>query len=153
MTAARPSAERGSVLILMPAMVLVLLVLGAIAVDSAIAYLGQRQLQDFAASAADQVAAQAFDQNAFYGNGVPGGRVAIDADRAGVVVQQLEAGYSTGGLTITSARALAIDGGRGVLVTAVGTVHDVFGPAVGGRATVTVRASASATLDEVGIRP
>lgn len=59
-SAVRRSA-RGSVLMLMPAAVLIVLLLGAIAVDSAIVYLGQRQAYNVAFDAANDAAGAGFD--------------------------------------------------------------------------------------------
>lgn len=53
--------SRGSVLMLMPAAVLIVLLLGAIAVDSAIVYLGQRQAYNVAFDAANDAAGAGFD--------------------------------------------------------------------------------------------
>ena len=76
--------ERGSVLMLMPAAVLVLLVLGAIAVDSAVVFLAQRELSNAAAGAANDAATRAIDEASFYGEGV----VVLDADTARRVAEQ-----------------------------------------------------------------
>lgn len=54
-------SSRGSVLMLMPAAVLIVLLLGAIAVDSAIVYLGQRQAYNVAFDAANDAAGAGFD--------------------------------------------------------------------------------------------
>jgi hypothetical protein len=65
----RPSGDRGSVLALVPAGFLVLIALGALAVDSAVAYLGQQQLHDALVAAANDAASSAIDHSAFYGSG------------------------------------------------------------------------------------
>ncbi len=57
----RLRSTRGSVLMLMPAAVLIVLLLGAIAVDSAIVYLGQRQAYNVAFDAANDAAGAGFD--------------------------------------------------------------------------------------------
>jgi len=49
--------DAGSVLLLMPAAVLIVVVLGAIAVDAAVVYLGERQAADLATSVANDAAA------------------------------------------------------------------------------------------------
>src|SRR5438552_16034305 len=54
--------QRGSVLILVPAGVLVLMILGAICVDFSIAYLAQRQLQDAASAAVNDAAGAGLDE-------------------------------------------------------------------------------------------
>ena len=137
--------ERASVLILVPALVLVLLVLGAIAVDASIAYLGRRQLADFTASAADRAAATALDKAAFYGSGA----VRIDATAARAVVSQAAADAKRGGLDITSVTVTIAPSGRSITVAATATVRTVFGVAVGGHQTFTVRATTTTDVDEV----
>ena len=65
----RLSGDRGSVLALVPAGFLVLIALGALAVDSAVAYQGQQQLHDTLVAAANDAASSAIDHSAFYGSG------------------------------------------------------------------------------------
>ena len=139
---------RGSVLILVPAFVLVLLALGAIAVDSSIAYLGRRQLADFTASAADRAAAGALDKPSFYGSGA----VRIDAVTAQQVVADAEAVARRGGLDITTVTVMVAPAGTSVTVTAAARVRTVFGIAVGGRTSFTVRAATTTDIDEVAPR-
>ena len=74
-------------LILVPALVLVMLVLGAISSTRSIAYLARRQLDNFTASAADRAAASALDTATFYGAGA----VRIDPALAQAVVTRAEA--------------------------------------------------------------
>jgi hypothetical protein len=76
--APRPSSEEGSTLALMPAAVLVLLLLAAIAVDSAAAYLGQRRVADLAAGLANDAIA-GLSEEAFYA----AGEVVVSPTRAG----------------------------------------------------------------------
>ena len=58
--------QRGSVLLLFPAAVLIVLVLSAITVDSSIAFLAQRELANATAAAANDAASRAVDGQAFY---------------------------------------------------------------------------------------
>jgi Flp pilus assembly protein TadG len=58
--------QRGSVLLLFPAAVLVVLVLAAVTVDSSIAFLAQRELANATAAAANDAATRALDTQAFY---------------------------------------------------------------------------------------
>lgn len=60
----RREATRGSVLMLMPAAVLVLLVLGGIAFDTAHLYLGKRELSSVAEAAANDAVTYGVDQSA-----------------------------------------------------------------------------------------
>jgi hypothetical protein len=148
---AHRSTERGSVLILVPALVLVMLILGAIAVDSAVAYLGHRELQDFTASVAQQVATATLSQPAFYQNG---GTVEIDQSKVAAIIDQaVRAQDGTGGLShLTVAPPTFPDPGT-VVIRATATVRNVFAPAVGGHPTVAITAEASAHVTEVRIGP
>ena len=58
--------ERGSSLLLFPAGILIVLVLAAIAVDTSIAFMGQRELANAAAAAANDAAGRAVDNATFY---------------------------------------------------------------------------------------
>jgi Flp pilus assembly protein TadG len=66
----RMGEQRGSALLLFPAGVLVMLVLGAITVDFSIAFLGERELAGATAAAANDTAARALSDRAFYREGV-----------------------------------------------------------------------------------
>ena len=101
-------SEGGSALVLVPAAVLVLVVLGAIAVDSAVAFLGQREVSNAAAAAANDAAAAALSDAAFYGSG----SLRVDAAAARAV----------------AGRAVAVRLSRGVEV--VGVDVEVAGPSV-----------------------
>ena len=70
--------DRGSVLLLFPAGVLVVLLLGAIAVDASIAFLGQREIANAVAAAANDAATASLSDAAFYGSG----DIALDEARA-----------------------------------------------------------------------
>ncbi|MDZ7673925.1 MAG: hypothetical protein U5K30_02485 [Acidimicrobiales bacterium] len=69
---------------LMPAAVLIVLLLGAIAVDSAIAYLGQRQAYNVAFDAANDAAGAGFDA----GIARTEGRIVYDEARVGDIAMQ-----------------------------------------------------------------
>jgi len=56
-------------MMLLPAAVAILLVLGAVAVDTAIGFLGHRQLVDATAAAANDAATQAFDETTYRATG------------------------------------------------------------------------------------
>jgi len=71
-------ADRGSALMLVPAGVLVLILLGAIAIDSAVVVLAQRDLQNRTAAVANDAATIALDDFVFYGDG----EVRLSPDRA-----------------------------------------------------------------------
>lgn len=66
--------QRGSVLLLFPAAVLIVIVLAAIAVDSAIAFLAQREVANAVAAAANDASSLGVGNRSFY----EGGSVDID---------------------------------------------------------------------------
>jgi len=59
-------AEQGSTLLLFPAAVLIMMALAAMAVDSSIAFLAQRELANATAAAANDAAAEAISDASFY---------------------------------------------------------------------------------------
>ena len=61
--------ERGSVLMLLPAAVLIFLVLGALCVDYGAVYVAKRELTDAAAAAASDAATRALDVDLLYSTG------------------------------------------------------------------------------------
>lgn len=65
----RRRAESGTVLLLMPAAVLVVLVLGAIAVDSGVTFMAQRNLVAAAGDAANDAGSLALDDPQLLGHG------------------------------------------------------------------------------------
>lgn len=70
LTGSRPRAgEDGSALMLVPAGVLVLILLGAIAIDSAVVMLAQRDLQHRTAAVANDAVALSVDEEIFYDEG------------------------------------------------------------------------------------
>lgn len=64
-----PCRERGSVLMLMPAGVLVTLLLGAIAFDLSVVFLRQRQASSLAVDVANDLATAALDEASFRADG------------------------------------------------------------------------------------
>jgi hypothetical protein len=77
-TARRRGRERASVLMLMPAGVLVVLLLGAIAFDLSLVFLRQRQASSLAVDLANDLATAALDEMAFRSDGV----FRLDPERA-----------------------------------------------------------------------
>jgi Flp pilus assembly protein TadG len=69
--------QRGSVLMLMPAAVLVFLVLGALCVDFGSTFAAKRELSNAAAAAANDAATQALDLDRFYASGDVGLRLEL----------------------------------------------------------------------------
>lgn len=143
-----PGRQRGSVLLLYPTAVLILLVLGAVAVDSSIAFMAKRDLTDATAAVANDLAIEAVSNLAFYRGG---GQVALSQDAIDAladdgaptptarVVAQLGPGYHD----VTAAAHVV---GRCVVVTATATTGTVFARIVpGGPRAVTVSASSAAS--------
>lgn len=137
---------------LVPAAVLVLFVLGSIAVDSAIAFMAQRELTSAAAAAANDAAGAAVDDPAFYGQGggTPG-RIILNGPAAEeMAVAALEKrdvpGVSDPHPTVTVT-------GDQVCVTITGRVGHIFAKAIPGgprERTVTGRAVATAVQGDRG---
>lgn len=133
--------DRGSVLVLMPAAVLIFLVLGALAVDAAAVFLAHRQLANAAVAAANDAVA-AVDVDGFYGDG----SFRLDPAR----VQQV-ADETIGRLGLDHLDGLVAEAtvqGDVVEVTITARVDHVFSGAVpGGPATADVAATATADAE------
>ena len=142
-----PGNECGSVLMLVPAAVLVLVVLGAICVDSAIVFLAQRDLANRTAAAANDIAGFAVSDGAFYEQS---GAVDLDDERADAFVRLAFApDRPPGGFLSWTADADA-EGDR-VIVAAEAQVRSVFARAVpGGASSTTVRARSTAVARRSG---
>lgn len=134
--------ESGSVLMLVPAGILVLLLLAAIAIDGSVIWLAQRDLSNRTAGVAADVAGAAVDDVAFY----DGGNIRLRPDVADAYTaltfapERLPQGYET-----WSADALVE--GRSVTITARAEVRYVFAAAIPGldrTATVQARTTAEA---------
>jgi hypothetical protein len=128
---------------LVPAAVLVLVVLGSIAVDSSLAFLGQRELNSFTTQAANDAAAAALDQGAFYRQG----RIALDPQRADDVVAALRRNV---GSAVHDLHVKVTTTGNQITVTADGTVDDLFARVLPGvRHEWHVQATSSATARQI----
>lgn len=130
MSAERLSCDRGSALMLMPAGVLIVIVLGALAVDAAILFLGERELADLSAAAANDAATLALREASFY----ECGRLELDEQRAAQVAATVAAARTSDAVTLTGVDVDVrndLDPPQ-VTVAAVGTVRLVFTPAVPG---------------------
>jgi Flp pilus assembly protein TadG len=79
--------DRGSVLMLMPAGVLIVLLLGALAFDLSLVFLRQRQTSSLSVDVANDVATAAIDEDTFRAEG----RYRIDPARADSVAAELVA--------------------------------------------------------------
>jgi hypothetical protein len=135
--------DQGSVLILVPAGILVLLVLASIAVDSALVHFAQRDLANRTAAAGNDIAGLAVDDAAFYDED---GTITLDQERADAYIrlafapERLPDGYS-------SWSAVAETRGNSVIVSAEAEVDLIFSKAIPGvahAARVEARSLASA---------
>lgn len=138
----RRRRERGSVLMLMPAAVMIVIVLGSIAVDFAIAFLGEREALSLASAAANDAATAGLDQERFRETG----EFALDPDRVRRVVDATLAASSSELDDVTvEVGFLIVDGTEAVRVVVRGTVEYVFAKAIPGAPDrIEVEASATA---------
>jgi len=121
--------ERGSALVLVPAGFVLLLVLAGIAVDAAVSFLGEREVADAAAAAANDAVVLGLDEPGFYSSGY---RKLVPA-RVATAVQRVEAARAAGAvedLVLVPRIDPAADGVPTVTVTASATVDLVITPAV-----------------------
>ena len=102
----RVRGECASALMLVPAGVLVLLVLAAIAIDSAAILLAQRELANQTAAVANDITTLAIDDDELYG----AGRVTIDADRAAHLVERAFTEPPQGARSVEAAIEVSPDG-------------------------------------------
>lgn len=125
--------EQGNTLILMPVAVLILIMLGAMALDGAIVFMADRELNDVASGLAND-AAVLIDEDAFYDDGT----VRISQARVDALLAQVVPLVQDEPLSFTCTGAVAGTGDR-VTVTCTGRTDLVFLPAL----------PASGTLGEV----
>jgi hypothetical protein len=141
--AARWRREDGNALLLMPVGVLILLILGAIAVDFAVIYTAQREVANLTAGLAND-AAGAVDEDAFFTTG----DFRIDRGRAQRVVRQVVATRPDDTLRV-SCPTVVLEQADVIRVGCVGTIDLVFSQALpGGISPYTVRASSTARAAE-----
>lgn len=137
----RARGLRGSVLMLMPAGILVVLLLGAISFDLSVVLLRQRQASGVATDVANDLASAAFDEQTYRSTG----SFALDPDRARALAVTFVDQSDLGGVV----RALDVEvlAPDTVRVTLTVQVDYVFAKAIPGAAhgtTVTARATAVA---------
>ena len=129
--------EVGSILLLMPVAVLVVVILSSIAVDQAVVFGAQRELVADAQSAANDGASIGVDLDRLHGDGV----LAYDTRRIGQAVDAALVGPNGG-----SAHSWSVHDGV-VEVRVERVVHLVFAGAVpGARRDVRITATATANL-------
>lgn len=147
--------EDGNTLILMPFAVLVLLAMGGLALDAAVAFRAQRHAVDVATAMADDVAAR-IDPVAFATDGV----VTIDAVAATAVADDTarrlaqDPGCDAGGDRSAGVPCLVCTldlglTGTSVDVTCEGDVRPLILPAIGDLATIDIGATVTARAVQV----
>jgi Flp pilus assembly protein TadG len=130
--------QQGSVLLLLPAGMLIVVLLGSIAVDFSIAYMGERELAAAAAAAANDAATVALDPASLRHDGRGG--AALDRARA-VVSAALDARRLDVEVTSVDIDVVGVDRVR---VTVTGEVDLLFADAIpGGPDRMTVQATAT----------
>ena len=145
----RLRSERGTALMLMPAGVLIVLLLGGLAVDSAVLFLGERELADLSASAANDAATAGLREEVFY----TCGRLQLDPGRAESAARQAAAARASDAVDSVALRVSVRNGLEPpeVTVTASGTVRLIFSPALPGVASVRpVEATSVAAPESLG---
>ena len=129
-------SEHGSVLMLMPAAVVITLLLGAIAVDSAIVYLEQRQAYNVAFDAANDAAGAGVDRDALRSTG----EIVYDPGRVRRIAAETVAAASADEVVLID----AAPDGDAVAVTVEVRVRRLLGQAFGGRSSEVLRLTARA---------
>ena len=128
---------------LVPAGVLVLVALAAIAVDSSIAFMAQREMVNYASGAANDAATVAISDVELQN----GSNARPDAAAVDVLVKSRIVGRTAGGYQITSNDVSTSVDDDTVTVNVKGVVRYVFAPAIpGANDDVAVGATASAQL-------
>ncbi len=121
---ARPDCERGSALLLIPSMFMVLLLATGLVVDGAIAFAAKRDLAEVAGAAANDAAA-AIDETTFYDTG----DITIDVPQAQRMADAALARRSQGlspDAMVEVTPVQLTNGETGVEVVARSTVHLLF---------------------------
>lgn len=128
-------------MMLMPAAMLIVLLLGAIAVDAAIAYLEQRQAYNIAFDAANDAAGAAIGGDALRGEGI----TEVDASRAQDVATTTIAASGNDDIALID---IDISADGAVAVTVEVTVERMFGQAFGAAPESTLQITARAGGEE-----
>ncbi len=141
--ARRARDEEGTVLVMVPAGLLVMILLGAMAFDLSLAFAGERRVADLAASWANDAATQVSDAT-FYGTSES--QVRLDPLRVEQVVLAARAGLVDPGLEDLVAEATVLPDGVSVEVRVAARVPFLFLDAVPGMRFREVDATSVATL-------
>ena len=139
--------ERGSVLVLVPAGLLVVLVMASIAVDMSLVQLRQRQAHDLAAGAANDAVTAAADQGR-----LRAGVYEVDADAAAAVVERVVAASELAP-QVVGTPAVRVDDGAVEVEISLQAEYVFAGVVPGAPDGSTVTATASATASAPGAGP
>jgi len=134
----RQGGDRGSVLMLVPAGLLIVLIMASIAVDMSLVHLRQRQAYDLAVGAANDAATAALDPAS-----VRSGAGVADHDRA-VAVARRVVEASNLSAEVVGAPVVRIEGGRVEVQISMRADYIFAGVVPGAPDGMTVTASASA---------
>ena len=130
----RSDRQQGSTLLLFPAALLIMLALAAVTVDSAIAFMAQRQLINATAAAANDAATEALSDRAFYeGDRIELSPSAVESVAVDRVFQLVDSARHHG-LTVTAEASPPAGTGCSwtVRVSASSRVDELFGKAMPG---------------------
>ena len=143
-----PDRQRGSTLLLFPAALLIMLALAAVTVDSAIAFMAQRQLVNATAAAANDAATRALSDRAFYQDDrIELTQSAVESVAVDRVFQLVDPARHHG-LTVTAQASAPAGAGCSwtVRVSASSRVDELFGRAMpGSSGQVAVHAQSTAS--------
>ena len=147
----RARGDQGTVLMMLPAAVMIVLMLAAVAVDETGVYLAHRRLHAAAAAAANDAITAGLDLDAFNATGeyrLDPARVAAAVSRS-LGAQQSE----TVDAAVVSAPSISVDasGRQTIQLTLTANVRLIFAGAIPGfdnRRRITERASASVVVQE-----
>lgn len=149
----RPERQRGSTLLLFPAALLIMVALAAITVDSAIAFMAQRELANATAAAANDAATQGLSDERFYGhNSIELTSAEVEAIAVARVTALVDPVRHHGlAVVATVSRPTSGCSAWTVEVTASSTVDELFGRAMpGSDGQVVVRAVSTASPRQDG---
>jgi len=142
------SGQRGSTLLLFPAATLIVVALAAVTVDSAIAFMAQRQLANATAAAANDAATEALSNASFYQQArIELSRSAVESIAVSRVMALVDAARHHG-LSVTAEASPPVGAGCTwtVRVRASSRVDELFGKAMpGSTGTVAVHAESTAS--------
>jgi hypothetical protein len=132
--------DQGSVLVLVPAGLLVLMILAILAVDSAVAYLGQQQLHDALSAAANDAVTRGLNEGSFYSSGT----VALEPASVGQAI--CDSVLAQDDTALHQLHLWMAIEGESVRIEGTAVIDAVFGRAIPGFGTRTVRSFADAVV-------